>query len=1151
MKRARRCFRVSFRASVYFQGQGQSVMTNDTSKSTQSKKKVQDAKEEQVNDKFLVVGLGASAGGVQALKEFFTQVPQESGMAYVVILHMSPEYESRLAEILQSTSTIPVTQVRGRIKVYPDHVYVIPPNQNLVMTDGHLALTHMIRAEERRSPIDLFFRTLAESNENRSVSVILSGTGADGSMGLKRIKEHGGVAFVQDPEEAEYSDMPRNAIATGMVDYVLSVGEIPSKIISYKEHLASVQLPEVAEEAPKTDEEALVDIFTQLRSRTGQDFSNYKRATILRRIARRLGIVELQGLPDYARFLREHPSEVQALMKDLLISVTNFFRDPESLDALRANVISKILSSKGPNDPIRVWVAGCATGEEAYSIAMLLAEHDGNDGITANVQVFATDLDQDAIRIAREGYYPAPEVADVSPERLRRFFSREGHGYRVRRELRETILFAAHNVIKDPPFSHLELVSCRNLLIYLNRTAQARVLEILHFALNPSGYLLLGASESIDGAGDLFSVLDKDHRIFRSRPVPPRPLPIPEVTFRPQALPRPEKDRTPEERRAVERISYADLHQRLLEQYGPPSVVVNEEYNILHLSDQAGRYMQVSGGDPSHNLPSLVRPELRLQLRTALYQAVHDRRAVEVPGLKVSTPDGPRAVDILVRPVLREEDVSRGFILVLFKEVDTAPGEPAEILAVSEDPMTHRLEEELVHSKAQLRATVEQYEIQQEELRASNEELQAMNEELHSSAEELETSKEELQSVNEELSTVNEELKIKVDELSQANNDFQNLMNSTDIGTIFLDRDMNVKLFTPRAREAFNLISSDAGRSLLDITNKLGYSDLVSDVELVLKKLHLLEREVESHDGRWYMMHISPYRTHEDRIDGVVITFVDITERKHAAQNLEARVAERTSELAETNVTLRQEIVERTQSDLVRLQLLSQLVRAQEDERRRIARDLHDQMGQQLTGLKLKLDLLKEGLTKDKKLIAQVAEAQAIAQQIESDVDFLAWELRPAALDDIGLKDTLGDYAKTWSEHFEIAAGFHARGLGDQRLPAEIETTLYRIAQEALNNVFKHAHTKSVDIILERRDREAVLIIEDKGVGFDIEAQTRGIGLVGMRERASLAGGVLEVESAPNRGTTLYVRIPLAPGKSKEPAIKQARFLNYAERSNE
>lgn len=425
-------------------------MADDTSK--KQKKKSQVTKEK-LNDGFLIVGLGASAGGIQALREFFMQVPEDSDIAYVVILHMSPEHESKLAEILQSSSLIPVTQVRERVKVVPNHVYVIPPNQNLAMTDGHLALTDMIGAEERRSPVDLFFRTLAEANEDRGVSVILSGTGANGSIGMKRIKEYGGVAFVQDPIEAEYSDMPRNAIATGMADYVLPVAEIPAKIISYKQHIGSVQIPEPAEKVPKTDEQALLDIFTQLRVRTGHDFSNYKRGTVLRRIERRLGLRELPGLPDYARFLREQPMEVHALMKDLLISVTNFFRDPDSIEALQRNIIPKIFEGKDSTEPIRVWVAGCATGEEAYSLAMLLSEHATQDNVAPNLQVFATDLDQDAIHIAREGYYKDPEVADISPERLRRFFTREADGYRVRRELRESILFAVHNVIKDPPFS--------------------------------------------------------------------------------------------------------------------------------------------------------------------------------------------------------------------------------------------------------------------------------------------------------------------------------------------------------------------------------------------------------------------------------------------------------------------------------------------------------------------------------------------------------------------------------------------------------------------------------------------------------------------------------------------------------------------------
>ncbi|HKY27001.1 MAG TPA: chemotaxis protein CheB [Pyrinomonadaceae bacterium] len=1288
-------------------------MANDTSKN--NKKKSQ----QETTGKFLIVGLGASAGGIHALKEFFTQVPEDSGIAYVVILHMSPEHESKLAEILQSASSIPVTQVRKRVKVVPDRVYVIPPNQNLAMSDGHLALTNMIGSEERRSPVDLFFRTLAEANENRGVSVILSGTGANGSMGMKRIKEYGGVAFVQDPTEAEYDDMPRNAIATGMADYVLPVAEIPGKIISYKAHIGKVQTPEVAEQIPKTSEQALLDIFTQLRVRTGHDFSNYKRATIMRRLERRVGLRELHGLPEYVRFLREQPMEVHALMKDLLISVTNFFRDPESLDALKHQVMNKIVEGKGPDDPIRVWVPGCATGEEAYSIAMLFSECVTYESGVPNLQLFATDLDQDAIQIAREGYYKDAEMADVSPERLRMFFTREADAYRVRRELRDSILFAVHNVIKDPPFSHLDLVSCRNLLIYLNRTAQNRVLEVLHFALNPSAYLLLGASESIDGVSDLFSVVDKQHHLFRSRPVPTRAFPVPEVTVRVPLVQLTEGEKNTEEKRAIERLSYVDLHQRLLEQYGPPSVIVNEEYDVVHLSDRAGRYLQVGGGEPSHNLLSLVRPELRLELRAALYQAIHDRINVVARSLKVNTDDGLRIINIIVRPVLRGEDVTRGLILVLFEEVEDGSAESTEGLAVSQEPITTRLEGELVQAKAQLRATVEQYEIQQEELRASNEELQAMNEELRSAAEELETSKEELQSVNEELTTVNQELKIKIEELSQANNNFQNLMDSTNIGTIFIDRGFKVRGFTPSARETFNLIPTDVGRPLMDITNRLNYENLQADMNLVLTKLQTLEREVITPDDRYYIMRLTPYRTLDDKIDGLVITLVNVTERARAEQllrdterraqedlqalttlqsvstrlgeladptgmmditlnaaislgnankgniqlmtpdgrleiaaqmgfrkrfldffgslspdsdsacaqardtrervivenvrtsdifkdkesldvmleseayacistplitrekrlvgmlnihysephvpenrvlirldvlarqaadfiennqtldalkatqdELERKVIERTQELANANESLKKEVTERRDSDKSRLELLAQLVTTQEDERRRFALDLHDQLGQQLTALRLKLESLKEK-TEKPKVRETISDLERIVRQLDSDVDFLAWQMRPVALDDLGLSAALSNYVKQWSDHYEIKAEFRAGDFEKLRMEPRTITNLYRIAQEALNNCAKHSKCSRVSVLLEHRDGRAVLIVEDNGVGFNphdrAEADGRW-GLIGMHERTALLGGTIEIESAPKKGTTIFVRAPLKLG---------------------
>ena len=1091
-------------------------------------------------DEFLTVGIGASAGGIQALKTFFSQVPADSDMAYVVILHMSPDHESRLAQVLQTTAAIPVTQVVDRVKVEPNNVYVISPNKSLSMLDGHLALSEMTRIEERRAPVDIFFRTLAESHHSRAVCVILSGSGANGSMGMKRVKEYGGVCIVQDPAEAEYTDMPRNSIATGLVDYILPVAKIPERIIAYKNHLGSVSIPAGETDRLETDDHALRDIFTQLRVRTGHDFANYKRPTVLRRIERRISVQELPDLPSYAKVLREDSSEAQALLKDLLISVTNFFRDPEPFKALESKIIPKLFEGKGTKDHVRVWVAGCATGEEAYSIAMLLSEAVDEAAVdTPAVQVFATDIDEWAISKARDGFYTLNDAADVSPERLRRFFIKEGDGYRVRRELRETVLFAAHNLIKDPPFSHIDLITCRNLMIYLNRSAQQRVMEVLHFALSPGRFLFLGTSESIEGSNNLFTAVDKENHIFQSRPVEARlPLPMlvpsiahPAATFR--------QEETLQAARAHERLSYLDLHQRLLEEYAPPSILANEDYEVMHLSERVGQYLHVGGGEPSNNLLKMIRPELRFELRTALYQAVHSRINIEARNLPIVIDGKEERVNLIVRPVLREEDPTRGFILVLFQTPDEeSKSDTIETISPPAEPIARQLEEELMRVRSQVRATIEQHELQQEELKASNEELQAMNEELRSSAEELETSKEELQSVNEELTTVNQELKIKIEELSQSNNDFQNLMNSAEIGTIFLDRSLRVKLFTPRTRDMFNLIPADIGRPLSDITNKLSGTEVISDVERVLETLVTIDREVQTSDNHWYHMKILPYRTADDRINGAIMTFTDITARRQAEaalrakddmvrRELEQRVVERTQQLEQANEAMKVEAQERRQSEEVRIQLLQQLVRAQEDERRRIARDLHDQMGQQLTALRLQLENLRTHLKADKQAAAEIHNLQGMLVRLESDLDFLAWQLRPAALDDIGLRESLADYIKGWSKHIHISAEFHSSGLDHQRLPAEIETNLYRIAQEALNNVYKHSKGDRVEVLLELRDNQVALVIEDNGKGFDPQAKSDGMGLHGIRERATLIGGKLEIESSRGQGATLFIRVPI------------------------
>ena len=863
------------------------------------------------SDDFLIVGIGASAGGIQALQEFFKNVPADSGMAYVIILHLSPDHDSKLAEVLQRVSQIPVWQVTEKIQIMPNHVYVIPPSRHLTVQNSHIIVSQNLKMEDRHAPVDLFFRTLADEMGARAICVVLSGTGANGSMGLKRIKERGGTTFVQNPREAEFNEMPRNAIATDLVDEVLPVADIPGRILMYKNSLNTIHIAEEAEKRPENHQKALREIFTHLRTRTGHDFSNYKRPTLLRRIERRINVRNLPDLPAYVKYLNQTPEEAVSLLKDVLISVTNFFRDKKAFQVIETEVIPLILKTKTGDDQVRIWVAGCATGEEAYSIAILCAEKLTDLPDAPKVQIFATDIDEAAIAHAREGYYTLNDAADVSPERLRRFFNKEGEGYKIKREIRETVMFANHNFLKDPPFSRLDMVTCRNVMIYLNRTAQERVIETFHFALKPGGFLFLGTSESADGATDLYVSFNRDQHIFQSRQVAARIYPVPESV--PSLYVEQSKERQADHEQTVkiqERITYGELHQQLLEQYAPPSVVVNEEYDIVHLTEKAGKYLQITGGQISQNLLKLIRPELRLELRTALFKSLQRQRPVEARGLKVTINDKTEIVNILVRPVLKAGDTAQGFILVIF-EPGVMEDRQLETLQSTDEPIARQLEEELSRLTSELRSSGEQHEFQAEELKASNEELQAMNEELRSSAEELETSKEELQSINEELRTVNQELKVKIEEISISSDNLQNLINSTDIGTIFLDRSFRVVLFTPAAGNIFNLIPGDYGRPLSDITGKLIYPELLKDAETVLDKLTTFEREVETLEGSIYLVRLSPYRTEDDRIKGIVISFIDITERKKSEQSLreseekyrlqlEHDVQQRTKELNES-----------------------------------------------------------------------------------------------------------------------------------------------------------------------------------------------------------------------------------------------------------
>ncbi len=583
----------------------------------------------------LVVGLGASAGGIKALGQFFAHAPPDAPIAYVVILHLSPDHESRLAEVLQQSTRLRVAQVSDTTPVERNHVYVIPPNRSLRAADGMLLLSELSRVDERRAPIDIFFRTLAEAYGDQAAAVVLSGTGLDGSNGLKRVKEYGGLTIAQSPEESEHADMPQAAIATGLVDYVLPVAEMPGRIVGYLDRVS--RLPASPRPPVRQDEDALRTIMASVRARTGHDFSDYKLATVRRRVDRRMSLHALNGLAEYAEFVRREPDEASALMRELLISVTNFFRDPEAFAFLEQRVIPRLFDEKTSMDPVRVWSAGCATGEEAYSLAMLLAEHSGGLTTQPTFQIFATDLDEAAIAVARQGLYSETDVTDISPERRRRFFQRDIAGYRIRRELREMVLFAHHNVTRDPPFSRLDLITCRNLLIYLNRVSQERLLETFHFALEPDGYLFLGTSESVEEGSSLFAVTDKSAHVYQVRQGRSRiKTPIGQVA--PVAVP----SAFTRDQRPQERIAPGDLHLRLLEQFAPPSLVISDDNVLLHASERASEFLQLAGGEPTRDVFRLIRPELRADLRIALHNAAQTRTRVDVRGARVARADAGR-----------------------------------------------------------------------------------------------------------------------------------------------------------------------------------------------------------------------------------------------------------------------------------------------------------------------------------------------------------------------------------------------------------------------------------------------------------------------------------------------------------------------------
>lgn len=844
--------------------------------------------------RFPIIGIGASAGGLEALEQFLRKVPQGCGMAFVIVQHLDPTHKGIMPELLQRTTTMEVLQVRDRMRVKPNCVYVIPPNKDMSILNGVLHLFEPAEPRGLRLPIDFFLRSLAEDRQELAIGVILSGMGSDGTAGLRAIKDKAGLALVQDPASAKFDSMPRSAIAAGLADLIAPVEELPEKITGYLRHVPGNAKADL--NLSEKDQSSLEKVLILLRAKTGQDFSLYKKNTVYRRVERRMGIHQIDRIASYVRYLQENPQEVSLLFKELLIGVTSFFRDPVAWEHLLEEVIPALLKERTAGGTLRAWSAGCSTGEEAYSLAIVFKEalEKVDPSGTLTLQIFATDLDRDAIDKARQGCYPANIAADVSAGRLHRFFVKDESGYRVGKEIRELVTFATQNVIMDPPFTKLDILICRNLLIYLTPELQKKLLPIFHYSLKPGGVLFLGSAESIGTFTEFFAPIMPKSRIFRRREsiLPAGALEFPPSFFAHQ--PEASKESTMSNP-APNLQSLAD--QLLLTHFSPPAVLVNDQGDIIYISGRTGSYLEPAAGKANWNIFAMAREGLRLDLGNAFQKALRQVDAVAVRGLTVGEGVYARTVDLTVQSI-QQPQALKGMVMIVFNDRGAPQGkERADRhgAATSSDARVPELEQELKHLREALQSTREEMQSSQEELKSTNEELQSTNEELQSTNEELTTSREEMQSLNEELQTVNAEQQSKMEELSRMNNDMRNLLNSTEIVTVFLDNDLKVRRFTPGANKLFKLIPGDVGRPLTDIANDLLYPGMIEEAQEVLRSLVFCERQIAASDRRWFTVRIMPYRTMEDVIGGVVITFTDISQ----AKALEAQLREENARLKE------------------------------------------------------------------------------------------------------------------------------------------------------------------------------------------------------------------------------------------------------------
>jgi len=837
---------------------------------------------------FPIVALNGSAGAFQAFEKFFTHMPPDTGMAFVIIMHLDGKQSSSIASLIQNYTPMEVVQAEDGMAVEPNMVYTIPPNKDMGIHNRKLLLFPPTHPKSYRLPIDYFLQSLAEDQWNKSVAIIFSGMGSDGETGIRMIKEKLGMAMVQDPETAQYDSMPRASIQTNLVDYVLSPEEMPIKLIQYLNHPA---IAEDANEQFKSDTKeanAIQKILLLLRSHTGHDFAHYKKNTITRRIDRRLAFHQLPDYGYYINFLRENPQEIDVLFNELLIGVTKFFRDAPAFESLKEKLFY-LLRLKAEGEPVRIWVAGCSTGEEAYSVAILIMEFFELTKIkkAPKVQIFATDLDMEAIEHARVGIYYENIVADVSTDRLNRFFIKKDDTYSVKKELREMIVFAQHNIIKDAPFTRLDLLCCRNVMIYLTTELQKKIIPIFHYSLNSKGILFMGPAETIGGFSDMFNPVDPKWKIFERKEGSAALNKMIDFPFNvtKQSL---TISKVEEGTKNIKKKTLAESFSKiLLETYTPASVLINEKGDILYINGRTGKFLELNSGEAVMNIYQMAKEELKYAMSNAIHQARTQKAAIQISDIKIKEDDQIRLVDIKVNAL--QDTALQGLIMIVFedkglqkkqKRVRKRVKDPQQNAAMEE------LEKELLYTKQQLHTTIEQMETSLEELKSTNEELQSTNEELQSTNEESLTTKEEMQSLNEELMTINVQFQAKADELTQLNNDMKNLLDNTEIGTIFLDNELTILRFTPQVKKLFNVIAADVGRSITDIAFNFDFPNLEATIREVTESLVAKEAEIKTKKNEWYNLRIMPYRTLDNFINGAVLTFTKITSLKLMEQKL-------------------------------------------------------------------------------------------------------------------------------------------------------------------------------------------------------------------------------------------------------------------------